>query len=218
MDLTGSASMSTAAAPWMAYSPIPLDPSASGFVLEPAIAAIEALHTVTGLPWWAAIAAVGVGVRSVMLPITLKGMQAGASTMQLLRQARQDTTHPSNPPNARAGGYSATAQRFQALRRQRNAPHPAWMVASPLIQLPVFITAMGAVRTLCLEPRPGLSSGGIAWFPDLTQCAVDFSSMTSPMGTILYLVFLLLKTNKIFIVYSFSNKEQVLPALYCLRL
>lgn len=35
---------------------------------------------------------------------------------------------------------------------------------------------------MCVSDWPGFSTGGIGWFPDLTQVALDLSSMTAPMG------------------------------------
>ena len=51
--------------------------------------AVDALHAACGLPWWASIGALAVGVRAAMLPMSLQGLKASAALMPLLRQARQ---------------------------------------------------------------------------------------------------------------------------------
>jgi hypothetical protein len=72
--------------------------------------------------------------------------------------------------------------RFHQLRQQAGAPHPIWVLASPLAQVPVFVTAMTAIRTMSLRGWPGFSDGGTAWFTDLTLPAMDLEAWTAPLG------------------------------------
>lgn len=51
-----------------------------------------------------------------------------------------------------------------------------------MLQIPLFMSAVFGVRKMSLNNWPGFSSGGTLWFPDLTQAAVDWASMTVPMG------------------------------------
>lgn len=55
------------------------------------------------------------------------------------------------------------------------------MVGSPLIQLPVFVTAVLAVRRLAQQPGIGLETGGALWFYDLTQTALNLDTVSAPM-------------------------------------
>ena len=210
-----------------------------GSVVGVAMAAVDGLHATTGLPWWATISAVGLLVRTAMLPVSLQGMKASAALMPLLRQAREEVAASLLPPPsaaAAAGSAEAAAAeqrrekqqrwqraqqqqqqaaaaaaaaamqeqhqpaqqqqqqrqrvptnaqilaRFQELRRAAGAPHPIWVLASPLAQLPVFMTAMAAIRTMSLNSWPGFSSGGTAWFTDLTLPAMDLANMVAPLG------------------------------------
>lgn len=43
-------------------------------------------------------------------------------------------------------------------------------------QLPVFVTSMWAARRMAVVKWEGLREGGVAWFPDLTQPALDLSA------------------------------------------
>ena len=43
-------------------------------------------------------------------------------------------------------------------------------------QLPVFVTSMWAARRMAVVKWEGLQEGGLAWFPDLTQPALDLSA------------------------------------------
>jgi hypothetical protein len=56
------------------------------------------------------------------------------------------------------------------------------------LQLPVFVTAMWAARRMAADNWPGLTTGGAAWFPDLTAPALDLSAtfiqQVAPLGTL----------------------------------
>lgn len=152
--------------------------------------AIDSMHEVTGLPWWASIVSVALGVRVAMLPVSLKGIKASGGALALLRQAREEASGERTrsegegdaPTEGAKEDWGAITRRFHQLRRQNGVPSPLWVVGSPLLQLPIFITAMGSIRAMSLSGWPGFSTGGAAWFPDLTQPAVDFAAMTAPMG------------------------------------
>lgn len=175
-------------------SPPPIDLDSVGPVLTTAMSAIDSFHTVTGLPWWATIATVGFGVRTAMLPITLIGMKASAALFPIMRQARAEeeaqasnvgstNKSDSTPSPPSAAKYTAIARRFHELRVQYGAPHPFWIIGSPMVQLPVFITAMWSIRTMALSSWPGFDTGGVAWFKDLNLPALDLTTLTAPMGT-----------------------------------
>lgn len=102
---------------------------------------------------------------------------AAAAAQQHPQQQQQQQAPP--PPQP---GTAAILHRFHQLRRAAGAPHPVWVLASPLAQLPVFITAMATVRTMSLDGWPGFSEGGAAWFQDLTLPALDLANLTAPLG------------------------------------
>eukprot|EP00887_Chlorella_sp_A99_P004592 scaffold4.g4592.t1 len=186
-----------------------------GGVLGSTIGAVDALHAATGLPWWATISAVGIVVRTGLLPVALRGMAASGALLPLLREARRQAAADAvaaaapSPVTAAAGqreqGQEKEAQqrqeqqrreqeapapsthavlaRFHQLRVAQGAPHPCWVLASPLLQLPVFITAMASIRTMSLTNWPGFATGGVAWFPDLTLPAMDLAALSAPLGT-----------------------------------
>ena len=134
-------------------------------------------------------------MRTAMIPVTLKGMKASAALFPLMRQARleeeamsSNVPHEGNtpPPNSSsppsAAKYTAIARRFHELRVQYGAPHPFWIIGSPMLQLPIFITAMWSFRSMALASWPGFDTGGALWFKDLTLPAMDLTTLTAPMG------------------------------------
>ena len=49
-------------------------------------------------------------------------------------------------------------------------------------QVPVFITAVWAVRHMAVSHWLGFDTGGTLWFENLTQPALDAAHMAAPMG------------------------------------
>ncbi|PSC76493.1 ALBINO3 chloroplastic [Micractinium conductrix] len=94
------------------------------------------------------------------------------------RQQQQERLQAPPPPST-----AAILDCFGQLRRAAGAPHPIWALASPLAQLPVFVTAMATVRTMSLNSWPGFREGGAAWFTDLTLPAMDLTQWVAPLGT-----------------------------------
>ena len=110
--------------------------------------------------------------------------QAAAAAAAVAVQEQQPGQEQQQQPRhrQRAPTNAEILARFQELRRAAGAPHPIWVLASPLAQLPVFMTAMAAIRTMSLNSWPGFSSGGTAWFADLTLPAMDLTNMVAPLG------------------------------------
>ncbi|CAL8465063.1 g4598 [Coccomyxa elongata] len=81
-----------------------------------------------------------------------------------------------NNRGGRAGpgpaSLAATLAEYRQLRARSGAPHPAWVIGSPLIQATVFGTSVFAARAMAASNWPGFASGGALWFPDLTKAAV----------------------------------------------
>lgn len=139
-------------------------------------AALEAVHATTGLPWWASIALSTLAFRAALLPVVryqaraLARLAGAGPMLAALNQALSqrldkirpgDVTSTTEACRAYAGGCSA------ALKAQRVSLAAA--VASPLVQLPVFVTFALANRRMIDTAVPGLDSGGVWWFEDLTE-------------------------------------------------
>lgn len=79
-----------------------------------------------------------------MLPLVVQQLRASSATMALLRQAAPAQKLPW--PNQ---SLKQTLANFQSLRRQEKTPHPAWIVAAPLVQ--VWILMLYSLMAAC-EP------------------------------------------------------------------
>ena len=140
-----------------------------------AATAIEQAHVMTGLPWWATIGCTALAVRASLFPFVLKQTRAGVLLNTVKARARGPD---GKPPETFREVLAAAGE----LRRRTNATPLYWLVAGPVVQLPVFITAVLAVRRLAATPGIGMENGGALWFPNLTEVALHVDAVVAPMG------------------------------------
>jgi hypothetical protein len=137
---------------------------------------VEGMHGVTGLPWWATIAATTLGVRAAMLPLVRYQAWAvsrfARSVPQLgqlngLLSKRLDQIKPGQlrETTDACRTYMSGARAVLAMHRVSLLA----MVSPPLIQIPIFVTFALANRRMINEGVEGLDEGGILWFEDLTE-------------------------------------------------
>jgi YidC/Oxa1 family membrane protein insertase len=139
------------------------------------MALFEAASEAWGLPWWATIALVNLGVRCATLPVTLftqkkaGGMKAINEKMAQVREL------------AAASSRATSMREFQALQARRaalmaelQAKHGGEMRSSFIVpalgavNAAVLVSQFSAVSTLAGEGVPSMARGGTLWFPDLT--------------------------------------------------
>ena len=140
-----------------------------------AATAIEQAHVMTGLPWWATIGCTALAVRASLFPFVLKQTRAGVLLNTVKARARGPD---GKPPETFREVLAATGE----LRRRTNATPLYWLIAGPVVQLPVFVTAVLAVRRLAATPGIGMENGGAFWFPNLTEVALHVDAVVAPMG------------------------------------
>ncbi|GAQ86864.1 hypothetical protein KFL_003170020 [Klebsormidium nitens] len=135
---------------WKALAPV------SGAI----VVALDGVHSVTGLPWWSTIIVSTLLMRSVLLPLVAvqirKTAQIGSLFSQVLKLGGPETP------------FLTQVQRFAAARQATKCPNPAWFLAVPAVQIPIFVSSMLALRQMTAEGHPGFDTGGMLWFTDLT--------------------------------------------------
>lgn len=131
-------------------------------------AALEAIHVTTGLPWWAAIAATTLIIRTCMLPLMIKVQRNNARVANI----NPDVQRIMNNVNEakKAGDQMAIAKYSQQAQQlfKDNECHPAKSLLLPIVQAPVMISFFMALRGMAELPVPGFLEGGMAWFTDLS--------------------------------------------------
>ena len=184
--------------------------SSFGVVSATVASALEHAQIHSGLPWWATLGATACIIRISMLPVVSKQMKASVliahatSVMQGKKSVRErrfteGTTNNDVPAKTSiSADISETLRIAHAIRKRlpdnSTAPHPYWLIAAPLIQLPTFVCAISGVRTLIGKASNSvasghqsalyadLSNGGILWFRDLTLSGLDLTNLYAPLG------------------------------------
>ena len=184
--------------------------SSFGVVSATVASALEHAQIHSGLPWWATLGATACIIRISMLPVVSKQMKASVliahatSVMQGKKSVRErrfteDTTNNDVPAKTSiSADISETLRIANAIRKRlpdnSTAPHPYWLIAAPLIQLPTFVCAISGVRTLIGKASNSvasghqsalyadLSNGGMLWFRDLTLSGLDLTNLYAPLG------------------------------------
>ncbi|CAH8383785.1 unnamed protein product [Eruca vesicaria subsp. sativa] len=132
---------------------------------------IDAVHSFTGLNWWASIVLTTVLIRGVTVPILLNQLKA-TYKLNLLRpqleELRQEMGNKGTDPEAMAEGQ----RRMQLLFKQHGVT-PFTPLKGLIIQGPIFISFFFAIRNMA-EKVPSFKTGGTLWFTDLTTADATF--------------------------------------------
>jgi len=140
--------------------------------IDLAVAGLDQLHTLTGLPWWATVMVGTVTLRVSLFPFTY--YQAYASRRLLkaqpdikkLSESYATAIHGQTDAKIRFGQARLYFQGLRAAWR-KNRCHPLQTFVPVLVQIPCFITFVLAWRHLIREDK-SLQEGGMLWFTDLS--------------------------------------------------
>lgn len=144
-------------------------------VTGPFAVLLTGVHDVTGLPWWATIAATALGIRAALLPVLFMQLHATAplartmphiSYLSELLWKDLGRLHWSDVAGRMGKIRSARKGVDSALKLNKASILKAF--ASPLTHIPVFVTFVITSRRMINEPGNGMDTGGMLWFVDLT--------------------------------------------------
>uniref|UniRef100_V9KZ66 Oxidase (Cytochrome c) assembly 1-like protein n=1 Tax=Callorhinchus milii TaxID=7868 RepID=V9KZ66_CALMI len=129
---------------------------------------LEHLHTDLTLPWWGAIITGTVLARLLVFPVIVKGQREAAKLnnhmpeMTRLTNLMNEAKHSGNKFD-----FAKTYSDLMLFQKKHDInPFRGFLV--PLVQAPVFLSFFMALRQMASLPVPGLQTGGIGWFIDLT--------------------------------------------------
>uniref|UniRef100_J3N471 Membrane insertase YidC/Oxa/ALB C-terminal domain-containing protein n=2 Tax=Oryza brachyantha TaxID=4533 RepID=J3N471_ORYBR len=124
---------------------------------------IDAVHTFTGLNWWACIALTTVLIRSATVPLLVKQLKATQklSAIRPEMEAIQSEMNAMDPKSAQEGKVKMTAL------FRKNGVSPFTPLKGMLIQAPIFMSFFFAIRNM-VDKVPSMKGGGALWFTDLT--------------------------------------------------
>ena len=129
---------------------------------------LEWTHITTGLPWYLTIGAVVLTVRLALFPIMVRGISNNARMARLQPQMMDNIA---KIKRAKEDGNQYEMQRLQLETKQLfvdNNCGPLRGLVPPLFQMPLFIIFFLAIRGMANAGLPDFTTGGIAWFTDLT--------------------------------------------------
>ncbi|RDY05274.1 Mitochondrial inner membrane protein OXA1, partial [Mucuna pruriens] len=126
---------------------------------------IDAVHSYTGLNWWAAIVLTTLFIRSATVPLLINQLKA-TSKLTIMRphmeKIKQEMEDKAMDPVAVAEGQKQMKKLFK-----EHGVSPFTPLKGLFIQGPVFISFFLAIRTMA-EKMPSFKLGGAYWFVDLT--------------------------------------------------
>ncbi|XP_078447849.1 mitochondrial inner membrane protein OXA1-like [Wolffia australiana] len=125
---------------------------------------IDAVHSFSGLNWWAAIALTTVLIRTATVPLLINGMKASTKLslmrphLEEIKERMQNSTDPRD--------IQESQKRMKELFKQHGVT-PFTPLKGLFIQGPVFISFYLAITNM-VEKVPSFKAGGALWFTDLT--------------------------------------------------
>lgn len=128
---------------------------------------VDYVHTLIGIPYWEAIVLVTIMLRVMLLPVAIKTIRNAAAMAAIRPLSQQLQDNMLKDPNRDDPNVKLRYQKEMTELFIKNKINPIHFVMMPLIQIPLFLTFFMALRDMS-EFYPGLSSGGILWFHDLT--------------------------------------------------
>ncbi|KAH3666716.1 hypothetical protein WICMUC_005533 [Wickerhamomyces mucosus] len=125
---------------------------------------LEIVHVSTGLPWWATITIVTLGVRAALFPLYVKSSDMMARNARIKPQL--DIIQ-----NKLMSSVDMSQSQVAVLERkkllQEHGIKNRYLMA-PLAQLPLAIGFFSGIRSMCNYPVDGFTDQGILWFNDLS--------------------------------------------------
>ncbi|GJN19928.1 hypothetical protein PR202_gb07246 [Eleusine coracana subsp. coracana] len=124
---------------------------------------IDAVHSFTGLNWWASIALTTILIRCATVPLLVKQLKATAK-LQALKPEMDVIKDEMDTPDRK---LAQEGQKKMNALLKKHGVSPLTPLKGILIQGPVFMSFFFAIRNM-VEKVPSMQGGGTLWFTDLT--------------------------------------------------
>ncbi|CAK7226816.1 hypothetical protein SBRCBS47491_006356 [Sporothrix bragantina] len=153
---------------------------------------LEHVHVYTGLPWWASIVGAALIFRAAIFWPSLTAAEHSAKLQVLRKNPRYAAAMAEMSAMALKGGTAGQAKAMEArltMKRMQEAMNVStWKMFVPMINVPFGYGMFRLLRSMAALPVPGLETGGILWFTDLTVPDPYFILPVTSAG-IMYLIF-----------------------------
>uniref|UniRef100_A0A0D9XLN2 Membrane insertase YidC/Oxa/ALB C-terminal domain-containing protein n=2 Tax=Leersia perrieri TaxID=77586 RepID=A0A0D9XLN2_9ORYZ len=124
---------------------------------------IDAIHSFTGLNWWASIALTTVLIRSATVPLLVNQLKA----TQKLNAIKPEMESIKDEMNAMDPKSADEGKRKMTELFKKHGVSPFTPLKGLLIQGPIFMSFFFAIRNM-VDKVPSMKGGGALWFTDLT--------------------------------------------------
>lgn len=128
---------------------------------------LEHTHVYLGTPWWASIALTAVFIRIAFLKLYMDAADNGAKMARVAPQTKPLHAKLMELQRANDQAGSMVMRRELQVIHQR-AGVKMWKSMLPTVQMFTGYGTFVLLRAMAKLPVPGLDTGGIAWFQDLT--------------------------------------------------
>jgi len=131
---------------------------------------VEHIHVMSGLPWWGSIAAVAILFRAAMFYPTLNGSKHQARLQKVQAtpayiKAKAEFDEAAFRTRDQAAMMYARAEMKRVMQ---SSGASFWRPFIGMAMFPFSIGMFRLIRGMAGVPVPGLETGGLAWFTDLT--------------------------------------------------
>lgn len=130
---------------------------------------LEHIYVYTGLPWWASICVVAVGIRMALLKPTIDASENAQKLQELQKDPRYNAATEEMKKVLITGNHLAGAEaRAKIGMMNKAADYHPWKNFIQLLQLPIGIGMFRLIQGMAALPVPSLETGGLLWLTDLT--------------------------------------------------
>ena len=128
---------------------------------------IDFLHITADIPYWGAIIVSTIMLRTILIPITISGIQNSAR-LQVMKPEMEkiQKAFTSDPLKSDVRSKKKYEEEMKGLFKKYNC-NPIRSLSMPLLQIPIFMSFFFALREMGTF-FPDFASGGALWFTDLT--------------------------------------------------
>lgn len=130
---------------------------------------LESTYVYTGLPWWASLTLVAIGVRLVLVKPTLDASENAQKLQDLQKNPRYAAATERMKTSLFNGDHLAGAEaRHKISVMNKEAGYSPWKNMIGMVQIPLGIGMFRVINGMAALPVPSFETGGLLWFTDLT--------------------------------------------------
>ncbi|KAK3370564.1 outer membrane protein TOM13-domain-containing protein [Podospora didyma] len=133
---------------------------------------LEHIYVLTGLPWWASLAALAVSVRLLIFKPSLDAQLHTQKIQDMRKNPKYEQAMAAFKEAAWNPEAKLEVQKARTTISQMNkaSGYKMWKTFMPMVNVPLGYGAFRLFRGMAALPVPSLENGGTLWFTDLTVC------------------------------------------------